>query len=169
MSSDKRALEQRLTYVALAGLFWALLGAVSRLTRHKPAPLKPLDHLLLGLSTYRLGRLIAFDHVTEPYRRPFTQTVPDPTGAGDTVEPVGTGWRRAIGELVSCPICAGTWAAAFQVYALHLAPGPARLLISIMSAIGLAELLNALTEMLSWTGQVGREQSGAYARQRREP
>jgi hypothetical protein len=164
MTTNNKALsQQRLTYVALSGLFLAILGAVSHLTRRNTKSLRLMDHLLLGLSTYRLGRMIAYDHVMEPFRAPFTRTVPDPSGAGDTVEPAGTGWRLAIGQLISCPICAGTWAAAALVYLLRLAPGPGRIFLSIMSAIGLGELLNTLTEMLSWTGQVGREQSGSYA------
>jgi hypothetical protein len=67
------------------------------------------------------------------------------------------------GDLIACPICAGTWIAAALVYGLELAPRPTRVLMAIMSAIGLGELLNALTEMLSWTGQAAREQAGSSA------
>jgi hypothetical protein len=62
--------------------------------------------------------------VTEPYRAPFTQTVSDCTVSGDTVEATVTGWQRAIGELIACPICTGTWVAAALVYGLELAPRP---------------------------------------------
>jgi hypothetical protein len=113
-----------------------------------------------------MGRLIAFDRVMEPYRAPFTQTVPDSTGAGDTVEPKGSGWRRAIGELISCPICAGTWIAAVLTYSLELAPRPTRLLMTIMGAIGLGELFHTLTEALCWVGQHAREKAGAMAVER---
>jgi hypothetical protein len=39
-------------------------------------------------------------------------------------------------------------------------------MLSITGSTGLGELLNALTEALSWSGQAAREKSGAYARER---
>src|SRR5262249_12505893 len=61
----------------------------------------------------------------------------------------GLGTRRAragraqpaLGELLSCPSCVGTWAVAGLVYGLHLAPRPTRVFLTIMSAAGVAELL----------------------------
>jgi hypothetical protein len=161
--NQKPDVEKRLTYTAISGLFLAVLAAFSLLTRRKGKDVRPFDLALLGLSSYRMGRLVAYDLAMEGLRAPFTQTVPDPTGAGDTVQPKGSGWRRAIGDLIACPICAGTWIAAALVYGLELAPRPTRVLMAIMSAIGLGELLNALTEMLSWTGQAAREQAGSSA------
>jgi hypothetical protein len=164
MSSDKNELAQvHRTYAALSGLFLAILALFSLLGRRKEKEVKPLDIALLGLSSFRMGRLVAYDLVMEPYRQPFTETVPDPTGAGDTVRPKGSGWRRAVGTLIACPICAGTWIAAGLAYGLQVAPGPTRLLMTIMGSIGLGEVLNALTEMLSWGGQAAREQAGTAA------
>jgi len=165
---QKNLAEQRITYTALSGIIFTLF-ALFNLYRHKKesnVELRPFDLVLLGLASLRTGRLIAFDRVTEPYRLPFTQTVPDQTGAGLTVEPKGKGWRRAVGELISCPICVGTWIAAGLVYGLNIAPGVTRIFIAIMGAIGLGEILNDLTEAMSWLGQLAREKSGAYARAR---
>lgn len=168
MSGDENAeRQQRLTYTALTGTFFALFAAFNLLTRRRgkgkeeEAPLKPFDLALLGLSSYRMGRLVSYDLVMQPYRAPFTETVPDPTGAGDTVQPRGSGWRRVVGELISCPICVGTWISAILTYSLEIAPRPTRALLTIMSATGLAELVNALTEWLSWGGQASREQAGS--------
>ena len=47
--------------------------------------IQPIDLLLLGLSTYRAGHLIAYEKVAEPIRAPLTDTVPDDSGLGDTV------------------------------------------------------------------------------------
>lgn len=167
MSGDEKAeRQQRLTYTALTGTFFALFAVFNLLTRHRGKgedeghPVKPFDLALLGLSSYRMGRLVSYDLVMQPYRAPFTETVPDPTGAGDTVQPRGTGWRRALGELICCPICAGTWISAILTYGLELAPRPTRVMLTIMGATGLAELVNALTEWLSWGGQASREQAG---------
>jgi hypothetical protein len=115
---------------------------------------------MLALSTFRLGRMVAYDKVLHPVREPFTETVPDNTGAGLTVEPEGFGARRAIGELISCPTCAGTWMAALQVYALQLFPGPARMFVAMMAAVGAAELLGSVQEALGWSGLVARQEAG---------
>lgn len=170
MPTGKNAVrQQRLTYTALTGTFLALFGGFHLLTRRKDNPssgrqnVAPFDLALLGLSTYRLGRMVSYDRVMEVYRSPFTETVLDPTGAGETVNPKGEGWRRAVGELIACPICAGTWISAFLVYGLEIAPRPTRGLLAIVGATGLAELLNALTEMLSWGGQAARERAGTEA------
>jgi hypothetical protein len=167
MTSDQNALkEQRMTYSALTVIFFSLFGLFSLLTGRKKQArdLKPMDLVMLGLSAYRMGRLVSYDLVSQNYRALFTETVPDPTGAGDTVVPAGTGWRRAIGELIACPICAGTWISAGLVYGMELLPGPTRVLMTIMSATGLAELVNAATEYLQWNGQAARERAGSYSR-----
>jgi len=155
--------QERIGYAVATGIFLSLFAVFNLVTRRKDKEVRPLDLALLGLSSFRLGRMVAYDKVMEPYRSPFTQTVPDPTGAGDTVIPTGSGWRRAIAELIACPICAGTWIAAGLVYGLQIAPRPTRVLLTIIGAIGLGEVLNALTEMLEWDGQASREQAGSAA------
>lgn len=123
--------------------------------------LSAMDLVLLGFSTYRLGRLIAYDRVMEPFRHFFTNTVPDSTGAGESVDPKGEGFQQAIGQLICCPICAGTWVAALLTYLLYLVPGPTRVFLTMTTAIGIAELLGAATEAMSWSGQYARTMSGA--------
>ncbi len=164
MSSNLRdQSEQRLAYSAFSTIFMTILGLFSLFTRRKRTELKPLDLALLGLASSRLGRMVSYDLVMGPLRAPFTETVPDPTGAGDTVRPTGSGWRRAIANLIACPICAGTWIAAALVYGLEIAPRPTRLLLSIAGSIGLGEVLNALIEALEWSAQNAREQAGTQA------
>jgi len=123
--------------------------------------LSALDLALLGLATYRLGRLIAYDQVMEPLRQFVTETAPDSTGAGESVDPKGEGVQQALGQLVCCPICAGTWVAALLTYLFYMFPGPTRVFLIMTSAIAIAELLGALTEALSWAGQYARTMSGA--------
>lgn len=161
MQANSSVRRERATYATLVGLFLALFGAVaSRLgKRDKPLQLSALDLTMLGLSTYRAGRLAAYDRVTEPFRDPFTETETDEYGAGENVVAEGTGLRKAIGELVSCPTCVGTWVAAGLVYGLQIAPGPTRVFLAILSATGLAELLDSATETFTWTGKAARKQS----------
>jgi hypothetical protein len=164
---SRKQRENYATKLTLISVFISFLAAfTSRLSLWKrtsePEELKPFDLALLGLATMRLGRMIAYDHIAEPLREPFAQTVPDQTGAVDTVEPrpSSSGVRQSFGELLSCPICVGTWVAAGLVYGLHAIPRVTRVFISIMGTIGLAEVLNAVTETLTWTGSLARKMTG---------
>ena len=159
-------------YVVLSFTFVSIFAVFNLLftQRRKDVELKPFELGMLGLSVYRLGRMVAYDRVMETYRSAFTKTVPDPSGAGETTEPKGrSGAQVALGELLSCPICSGTWIAAALVYALALVPRPARVFLYITSAIGLGELLNAVTEALSWFGQAARDEAGILEGGARRP
>jgi hypothetical protein len=127
------------------------------------------DFVLLAFATLRLGRMVAYDRVMEPFRAPFTITVPDKSGAGKTVVARGTGIRCAIGQLISCPICVGTWIAAGLVYALYAFPGPARVFMIIAAATGLAEMLNGLVEAFSWSGHLARTMAGLQMAAKKGP
>ena len=166
MSTDVREqLQRQATYLTLTGIFLALFGIFAGREQRSGQRLNlgPGEILLLCLAVFRGGRMIAWDHVTEPLRAPFAQTVPDSSGAGDTVEPRGTGAQQALGQLLSCPICSATWVAAALVYGLRLFPGPARLMLAIFGAAGAAELANAAAEALSWHGAAARQQAGMRA------
>jgi len=161
MLRDKQT-QERATYLTLTGMFLTAFALFSSRHRRKSdiASLKSRDLVMLGFATYRLGHLISFDKVTEPLRLPFTETKMDDFGAAMTVEARGEGVQRALGELISCPICSGTWIAAALVYGLNLFPGPGRILVTIMGAIGMGEVLHALTEQLSWSATLARKQVG---------
>ena len=152
---------ERATKLSLAGAFLGGLGAFTTVLqrRGQQVQVQPLDLVMLGLATYRSGRLVAYERVAAPLREPVTTTIPDGSGAGETVVADGEGWRWALGELVSCPVCIGTWVAAGLVYGLHLAPTPTRVYITIMSATGVAQLLSETTEALSWSSRSARRQA----------
>ncbi len=161
--NNQADMERRATYVTLSSLFTALFTLFSFIEHRKARKddFSALDLAMLGLASYRAGRMVAYDKVFETERLPFAETVPDPTGAGETVVPRGTGIRHAIGELICCPICAGTWISAILVFGLVVLPGPTRMFIKIMSGIGLAEFINAGTEALQWNGEAARVRTGA--------
>jgi len=163
------------TKLTLIGIFLSTFAAfVTGVSRKKgdlaKREVKPFDLFMLIFATFRLGRLVAFDQVMEPVRASITKTVPDESGAGDTVVARGQGVRKSFGQLVSCPICAGTWIASGLVYALQLFPHPTRIFLSMISAVGGAELLNAITEGMNWTGEKARAQLGEidYKKEQRQ-
>jgi hypothetical protein len=160
-STKPRAItRERAAYLTLIGIFWGpFLALLPRRGERRPLDLAPLDLTMLGLATYRLGRLASDDRITQPLRAPFTEVEPDETSAGENTVAEGTGARKALGELISCPTCAGTWAAAFLIYGLRIAPGPTRFFLVTMASTGLAELFDSLAENLRWTSRKARKAS----------
>ena len=161
-TEERDAQISRATKLTFMGIFLTGMAAFSAqvLKRGENVQVQPYDLVLLGLATFRTGRMVAYERVAQPLREPVTETKPDFTGAGETVVAKGHGLQHAIGELVSCPICIGTWAAAGMVYGLHLAPQPTRVFLSIMGATGAAELMFEASEALAWLGRAARRQCG---------
>jgi hypothetical protein len=120
-----------------AGLF----GAVRLSGRELPERLSASDLGLLTVATHKIARLAAKDPVTSPLRAPFTR-FDGTSGEAELAEQVrGTGARKAIGELVTCPFCLGQWVATGLAFGLVLAPRPTRLAASVFTAITGADLL----------------------------
>ena len=66
--------------------------------------------------------------------------------------PRGSGLRRSIGELVSCPECTGQWVAGGLLAGMLHAPKATRAVTSLYTALALADLLQ-----LVYTGLKDRE------------
>jgi hypothetical protein len=82
----------------------------------------PGDLALFGVATFRLSRILAKDPITSPIRAPFTRLTGTTGPAELAEEPQGTGWRRVLGELLTCPFCLGQWVATAFVFGGMLAP-----------------------------------------------
>jgi uncharacterized protein DUF1360 len=164
MPADERERwENRATRLTLTSIFMGIMALFSaRISRRgEGLVVRPFDLVLLALSTYRTGRLVAFERIAAPIREPFTETRPDDSGAGEVVVARGRGARRVLGELLSCPVCVGTWVAAGLVYGTHLAPRPTRVFLTVMGTAGAAELLNCSAEALGWSGRAARKDAGS--------
>ena len=119
-------------------------------------------YVLLALAAYRGGRAVAFNAVFEWLRSMLgCRVVRDTSGAGENNEPCEeTGIMQALGELVTCPICSGTWFAMGLLVINSLSPEMGKGLIVVLAAAGVAELLHWASEYLSWSGRNARVQSG---------
>ncbi|MGE5601756.1 MAG: DUF1360 domain-containing protein [Nitrososphaerales archaeon] len=155
-------------YALLSGVF--NLGLALFCWRRRPEQIDLKDWGLLTLATFRLSRMVAYDKVMQTYRSPVVEVVPHDSGAGETTQakPEATGIKRALGELISCPICNGTWISAGLVYGLCLAPNYTRTLINVMSVVGAVEIMNAGFEAVQWKGELARHQAGAQMRINRQ-
>jgi hypothetical protein len=98
------------------------LTALAALRRKLPARIGAADLALYGVATFRLSRILAKDPITSPIRAPFTR-LQGTTGPAELREEVqGTGWRHAVGELLTCPFCLGQWVATAFVFGGMLLP-----------------------------------------------
>lgn len=143
------------SFAALMGAYGAAVAALSAAVRlsGRPLPerLSGSDLALVTVATHKLARLVAKDPVTSPLRAPFT-TFAGTSGEAELAEEVrGTGPRKAIGELVTCPFCLGQWVATGFVFGLVLAPRPTRLAASVFTALTGADVLQlAYAKVQSW-------------------
>ena len=122
--------------VAFAG---ALLGA--RLAGRK-LPRPGLEEIALyGVATHKLSRLLSKEKVTAPLRAPFAEH--EQRGGPAEVEerPRGSGARRAIGELVTCPYCLDQWVASGFAVASIFAPRATRLTAGVFATVAIADFL----------------------------
>jgi hypothetical protein len=118
----------------------AVAGALARLLDRDPRSDGPLDLLVLGAATFKASRTITRDEVTSFLREPFVEGEAHEGGE----EPVETGdLRQAVGELVTCSRCVGTWVAAGLASTQILAPRFGRMLTWSLAAAGVNDFLQA--------------------------
>src|SRR3954451_13043863 len=109
-------------YYAIMGVFvggLAAAGLPARPFDRTPACQSPLDFVVLSAASFKASRTLARDEVTSFLREPFVR---GHAHSGDDEEPVEGGMEQAIGELITCSRCAGTWAAAGLAVMQILAP-----------------------------------------------
>jgi hypothetical protein len=126
------------------GTFLAGLGAVSGLAAARNRPLTEMsgiDLTLLGLATFKASRTIARDKVTSFVREPFVE---GEAYDGEDERPThDTELKQALGELVTCTRCVGTWIGAGLASTQILAPRTGRLLTTVLAAGALNDFLLA--------------------------
>lgn len=133
-------------YGALISLFWILFGgAAIAFTSKQERTSRPRafgDILLLGVATHMLSRIAAKDRVTSVLRSPFARYVEDGAPGEVEEEPRGTGIRKAVGELVTCPYCMSPWIAAILSIGMSVAPELTRRICSLFSSVAVAYFLH---------------------------
>jgi hypothetical protein len=132
------------SYAAITGAFAALLvgaGLVARSRRRDPHSQTALDLVVLSAATFKAARTLTRSEVASFMRDPF---VSGHAYSGSDEEPVGSGGiEQAIGELVTCSRCVGTWVAAGLASTQILAPRFGRLLTWSLGAAGINDVLQA--------------------------
>jgi len=130
-----------LTFVAVGAAWVTRKGRWPKFVR--------ADDLALGIvATHRLSMILTRDSVASPIRAPFTR-FEGPAGEGRLNEVVrGTGWRKALGELLTCPFCLAQWVATLWAFAFLLFPRPTRMAAAILTTVTGAGWLHRLDDKL---------------------
>ena len=126
-------------YAAIAGTLFAGLGAVAALSRRSP-PATALDLVALSAATFKASRTLSREKVASFLREPFVE---GETGLGEEERPAGEGFQRALGELVLCTRCVGTWSAAALASTQMLTPRFGRALTWTLAAGAANDFLQA--------------------------
>lgn len=147
-------------YALISSVYGTALVGVASLARRTGHAPRGAEVVPLGVAAFTFTRVLSEQKVEEWLRRPF---VDEP---GDAPRhPRGSGLRYAIGELLSCTRCTGSWVG-LGLVGLHAAsPSSAR----VVSAVGSVGAVNdaALAGFAWLTGRAnaaGAEQSEAEIR-----
>ena len=130
-------------YAAIMATFaggLAAAGALARALDRDPYEHTALDLFTLALATFKAARTLSRDEVASFLREPFVEG--HAHGGGERVLETG-GIRQAIGELVTCSRCVGTWVAAGLGATQIVAPRFGRLLTWTLGAAGVNDFLQA--------------------------
>jgi hypothetical protein len=128
------------SYALIAGTFFggiAAAGALARVLGREPQELTTADLVALAGATFKASRTISHDKVTSFLREPFVE---GEAYDGDE-EPAGEGMQRAIGELVTCTRCVGTWVGAGLAASQVVSPRFGRLLTWSLAAAAANDFL----------------------------
>ncbi|NHC40223.1 DUF1360 domain-containing protein [Bacillus sp. MM2020_1] len=108
-----------------------------------------LQILILSLASFRLTRLLVFDKITEFIREPFFNEIKEENEEGEIEVyylPKEKGFKKFIGELLSCYWCTGIWASAGIVAISLLYPDFSFPIILIFAVAGFASILESIVQ-----------------------
>lgn len=155
-------------------LVCAAEGVLFAISRFRPdLTLSPFEWVLLALAVSILGPAVAYMTVGEWLRFPVAKVVNHSCGVGQDTEPKFSsdgdepwycGPLHALGELVTCPICASVWMGLLllSIYAVNGELG--RITIYVFAATGISRILIRLAELLEWEKNLAWEKTGYWNR-----
>ena len=130
-------------YAVLSSVFTVSFSAALAIAlkrRGEPPSPTALDLATGGVAVFKLSRIIAKDDVAAFARAPFVSLQETEDGEV-TEEATGDELRRAIGELVTCPLCLALWTGGALTVAHVGAPRVARAVSFLLTASAIAEAL----------------------------
>ena len=133
---------ERPAYEAYAAIVAAFLGGLAAVSAAERSQRRfgALDVAVLSAATFKASRTLSREKVASFLRQPFVE---GDAYLGEEEHPAGTGLQRAIGELVTCTRCVGTWTAAGLASTQVVAPRFGRLLTWSLAASAANDFLQA--------------------------
>ena len=129
------------SYAAIAATYSGLLataGLIARVLGRSASTHTALDFAILGAANFKAARTISRDRIASFVREPFVE---GKAYEGEHERPTGDGMTRAIGELVTCTRCIGTWTAAGLATTQVIAPRFGRMLTLALGTAGVNDFL----------------------------
>jgi Protein of unknown function (DUF1360) len=124
-------------YALLTAAYGGLLGTLAFAARHRRDEIDPIlgpELLPLGAATFALSKTIVHEKVESWVRSPFVVE-------GESRRPKGRRLRYAVGELMTCTRCMGTWSA-LGLVALRLSrPSAGRTVTAVLAASAINDFL----------------------------
>lgn len=148
-ASTPAAPSQAADYAIVEVVFLAALSGVAALTRRRESdgePAIPLRELpLLAAGTFALADVIAKEKVSTWLREPFVEESAD----HKPLRPEGSGLRYAVGELLTCTRCVGTWSALALVGLRTASPAAGRAVSTVLALAGANDVLQSGFRLLA--------------------
>jgi hypothetical protein len=130
-------------YAALATAYVGTTGLLTSIAarQQKLPTLRGGDVVLYGIATHKLARILTKEAIASPLRAPFT-TYAGVSGPAELDERVrSSGWRKALGELLTCPFCSAQWIATAFVFGSGFAPRATRAIATTFVVHAIADAL----------------------------
>lgn len=104
-------------------------------------------HVLLGgIAVYRAANVVSNEAVMKPLREPFVNV--EHKDGKDIEVPKRKGFYGAMGSLLYCPSCTGTWISMIIFYAYLFSPDITSAIVIILALSGIERLLTSLYNLL---------------------
>src|SRR3954466_10702541 len=157
MDSVRDTPTEPVDYAAISAGYGALMAAVLLAARDQgDDPIHPAEIVPLGVATFALAKLISKEKVDTWVREPFLEELP----SGER-RPKGRRLRYAVGELLSCTRCVGSWSALGLVAVRLRRPREAGVIIPVLASAALNDWLQSGFTRLCAEANVAQERADA--------
>jgi hypothetical protein len=135
-------------YAAINAVWASLVGGLIIATRGRASedPIQTRELIPLAAATFAVSKAVARERIGSWVREPFVDEGAD---EGQRQRPKGHGLRRAVGELVTCTRCVGTWSALGVVGLRVMNPEAGRTVSAILASSAANDWLQAAFKLLT--------------------
>ena len=117
-------------YALISGAYGTALAGIAALARRTGHAPRGAELVPLGIATFTFTRVLSEQKVEEWVRRPFVDERDDGTRV-----PKGSGLRYAVGELLNCTRCTGSWVG-LGLVGLHAAAPRTAAVVAAAGTVG---------------------------------